>query len=82
MSWDSQPKPSLTCPVCGSELGVVTETRRYPEYIRRRRQCDLGHRFTTHETVWPDGAVTGGLPPGWIREMYEAIERLEKLGDG
>ena len=39
----------MTCPVCGGQT-KVTESRRYTDTIRRRREClNCHHRFTTKE---------------------------------
>lgn len=42
----------MKCPVCESPSSVVdTRFRANGFVIRRRRECDLGHRWTTDETA-------------------------------
>ena len=44
---------SLPCPVCGSKISEVRDSRGVADasYIRRRRICDKGHPYTTQERV-------------------------------
>jgi len=48
----------VACPRCGSPQNLVTDSRPQPQgrYIRRRRRCDCGERFTTMEIVVPRGS--------------------------
>ncbi len=39
----------MRCPTCDSEHLQVVDSRDTPEAVRRRRQCENGHRFTTYE---------------------------------
>lgn len=40
----------MMCPKCGSSQIIVNDSRSYPCYVRRRRDClDCGYRFTTVE---------------------------------
>lgn len=39
----------MKCPVCGSPLNQVVETRVRDTYVYRRRRCFNEHLFTTHE---------------------------------
>lgn len=47
---------SIECPVCGSHKNGCMDSRTAGdgEYIRRRRVCANGHRFSTREVVMPD----------------------------
>ena len=40
----------FTCPHCGSPSRVV-DSRHKDNAIRRRRECENGHRFRTYETI-------------------------------
>lgn len=42
---------SVTCPVCASTKGAVTDSRPSEGSIRRRRMCSNGHRFSTIEVL-------------------------------
>lgn len=45
------------CPKCGSKKSRVIDCRVAPHnQIRRRRECDEGHRYSTYENVDDDGA--------------------------
>ena len=39
----------MRCPHCGSTNLQVIDSREAPEAVRRRRECEHGHRFTTYE---------------------------------
>ncbi|MGI6402570.1 MAG: transcriptional regulator NrdR [Thermoguttaceae bacterium] len=43
----------MKCPYCGGDNDHVIETRTSSDglYIRRRRLCSKGHRFTTYERI-------------------------------
>lgn len=43
----------LPCPVCGVRKAALLYSRpnKHEDYIRRRRVCPNGHRYTTHETA-------------------------------
>ena len=41
----------IPCPECGSTDHQVKDTRPMSGYIRRRRKCECGHRFTTLEKL-------------------------------
>jgi len=42
----------MKCPFCGSTESVVTNSRRTPSGIYRRRECSkCERRFNTHESV-------------------------------
>jgi len=41
----------MKCPVCGTKLHDVVDSRKRDDSIRRRRECFNGHRFSTLETV-------------------------------
>ena len=43
----------MKCPVCGSPLNQVVETRVRDTYVYRRRRCFNQHPFTTHERIQP-----------------------------
>lgn len=43
--------PGLSCPKCGAHISHVVDTRPSGGFVRRRRQCVCGIRYTTHETV-------------------------------
>lgn len=47
---------SIACPVCGCKKNGCIDSRSPGDgkYIRRRRVCTKGHRFTTREVVIPD----------------------------
>lgn len=40
----------MKCPHCQKPTFTL-DTRTTKEYVRRRRECFNGHRFTTQETV-------------------------------
>jgi transcriptional repressor NrdR len=45
----------MQCPYCSHLASKVTDKRRAPEGIRRRREClKCGKRFTTHEVITKD----------------------------
>lgn len=44
----------FACPECGSPSKRVVDSRPKGIGIRRRRECEKGHRFTTHERVIED----------------------------
>lgn len=48
----------LSCPQCGNAETGVTDSRpdAIGRYIRRRRRCQCGERFTTMEIVVPKGS--------------------------
>jgi hypothetical protein len=43
----------ITCPSCGSRHSLLKDSRpnREGDEIRRRRECENGHRFTTYERI-------------------------------
>jgi hypothetical protein len=43
----------MQCPACGSNETAVKDSRPNGVRIRRRRVCECGHRFTTHEMTVP-----------------------------
>jgi transcriptional regulator NrdR family protein len=49
--------PGLACPECGSPTSEVVDSRSADGFIRRRRECQRGHRFTTHEYLAPEYAT-------------------------
>jgi hypothetical protein len=47
--------PSIPCPLCGSGLSSVLDSRPSHSGVRRRRQCQkCSYRFTTYEFVSVD----------------------------
>lgn len=56
-SRNNMAQTSLKCPKCGNALKSDVLDSRSPltgDYIRRRRVCQCGHKFTTREVVWSD----------------------------
>jgi len=43
----------LACPECGEPEAIVVDVRQsaHCDYIRRRRECANGHRYSTEERV-------------------------------
>jgi transcriptional repressor NrdR len=39
----------IPCPECGCTKSMITDARPANGKKRRRRECERGHRFTTHE---------------------------------
>jgi len=63
------------CPECGGKLRAVIDSRSALSGIRRRRECLLGHRFTTLEVVVPDSrqghpVISNEPPPIIIQGGY------------
>ena len=44
----------MQCPKCCSDENDVKDSRPYKNYIRRRRLCVCGHRYTTIEATMND----------------------------
>lgn len=45
----------MKCPRCFSAESEVRDSRKYDDYIKRRRVCsECSHRFSTYETVAED----------------------------
>lgn len=69
----------MICPGCGLE-SRVTETRKSPTGVRRRRACECGGRFTTLEIVVPDNPRFRGelrlIPTFEIIRLRRVIDRL------
>lgn len=43
---------TIPCPACGSHQNSVLDVRYADEgYVRRRRSCQCGYRFTTYEML-------------------------------
>jgi transcriptional regulator NrdR family protein len=61
MSGDKPPSSLTTnpklCPECG-QRGDCFNSRWEASFVRRRYQCDNGHRWSTAEIVVPNGAPT------------------------
>lgn len=71
-------KTGIRCPVCSRTGHEVTETRRGPNKIRRRRRCTCGHAFATVEVIHaPPHTSRVHLPT--IKRMREAGETYEKI---
>lgn len=79
----------LECPICGSTVSSVTDTRPVPSKgcIRRRRECSEGHRYTTHEILVGSrkgpNSVSGalGMRTENMRDTLDArIDELMKVG--
>lgn len=45
----------ICCPECGKRESITIDSRPSLSYVRRRRLCIEGHRFTTREEVVPEG---------------------------
>ena len=56
--------PGLACPECGSLINSVIDSRANLAHdkLRRRRECENGHRFRTYETIDSDGGMRGFDP--------------------
>lgn len=54
---------SPPCPDCAGRDAIVTDSRDNDRYIRRRRRCPCGTRFTTGEVIYRTGAGPGPAPP-------------------
>lgn len=70
----------MNCPTCRSRSRVV-DTRTRVSYVYRRRTCNNGHTFTTHELI-VNGSGHGDnnaalLLRSLVAEMERAIARLE-----
>lgn len=68
---------SLICPSCGSTFSKVNETRRVGNYggsLRRRRECRLGHAYTTYE-IMADKTATATSK--LLDRLEAAVARLE-----
>lgn len=64
------------CPTCGAEM-VVTQSRPQNTWMKRRRICLAGHRFTTHEVMAdqsPIGAARDAIEK--IRNHLKSIREL------
>jgi len=65
MSQHSERKPprdhaGFKCPECGSYRLSIIDTRGNSEgtKVRRRHECECGHRFTSFATIAPTGSVS------------------------
>lgn len=69
----------MNCPSCGAE-SRVSETRRSPTGMRRRRACACGGRFTTLEIVVPDNPNFRGelrlIPTFELTRLRRLLDRL------
>ena len=66
----------MICPYCLSVGSKVTDKRRAPEGIRRRREClKCGKRFTTYEKVMKENLFV--IKKDGRRESFDR-EKLEK----
>ena len=66
----------MNCPFCSSEESKVTDKRRSPEGIRRRREClKCNKRYTTYERINRDGLYV--IKKDGSREKFDR-EKLEK----
>lgn len=63
----------LFCPTCNAGSVRVVDTRRTVGGVRRRHECENGHRFTTREVVDAESAGTN-LHPDVIAALAERIE--------
>jgi transcriptional regulator NrdR family protein len=63
------------CPRCGSPETHVVDTRPSRDRIRRRRECDEGHRFTTFEVISGETAMKALGP----RTRDALIRRVEQV---
>lgn len=72
----------MKCPRCGADTHV-TDSRHTPDdFIRRRRACDNGHRFSTYETTYAPSNIRWARKHGtarvaaWREKNPEKVERL------
>lgn len=71
----SNPFEGVKCPQCGSiDLNVVS-TRRAENALRRRRECNRGHRFDTVELLADDAKRSALL----IHELLDARNLAQAL---
>ena len=59
----------MTCPECGKYTEVL-ETRANPDGMRRRYECANLHRFTTQESLVPQGKTQAQLRQQLKDETY------------
>ena len=59
---------SLPCPACGAATGVL-DTRGRLGRVHRRRVCENGHRFSTHEVIVAGSLTADSREETWILEM-------------
>lgn len=67
----------VPCPACGARASRVYDTRapRGQQYLRRRRECSCGMRFTTHEVL-----VEGRNPLPPAHELERALDAALGVG--
>lgn len=71
----------LECPRCGSTTSGVVDTRTGAGFVRRRRQCAAGHRYTTREVIVHTGRRA--MQPGFRSSLASAVSRaVLDLGAG
>jgi len=76
------PTSAIACPTCGSPASHVVDSRgvRASDYIRRRRVCESGHRFSTVETAVRETQKPQDAASIVRRIRFLVAELEEKLG--
>lgn len=70
----------VRCPVCGDTESTVIDTRPSPGgYTRRRRECPIGHRYTTEEFVREDTAEAELSVAVRVRMANDVGKRLDEM---
>lgn len=79
---DAADGTGLRCPACGGTDHEVKDSRRAASWIRRRRLCSCGHRFTSYEVsheelmAWAQRQKMGGLSPEMRRLVRPLLDEL------
>ena len=66
----------MRCPECENPT-VVVDSRKVSGTTRRRRECELGHRFTTLETVVveePREIKTESMVEPWAERILRSLD--------
>lgn len=71
------PKVRMPCPACGVTKSGITETRPMGQFLRRRRECPCGNRWSTVEIP----IETADMIACMIKKSDELLDGLTQFTD-